>query len=120
MILEAIPGSLEGASQSAFAVALNWIRLLVLGRLALALAVMAIAGVGLGFLSGRIDAGRAVRVVVGCFILFGAPSIAGSLLHVNDGQRQVQTITPVLPPPARVVRNPQPFDPYAGASVPNQ
>lgn len=115
LMLEVMPGSL-------FAHAVQWIAALLTGSVATAIAVIAIAAIGLAFLQGRIDARRACRTVLGCFIIFGAPSIAAALGALTEGEMAPAArypsvaepgIRPVLSVPA-----PAPYDPYAGASVP--
>jgi limonene-1,2-epoxide hydrolase len=96
----------------------------LLGSIATTVAVIAVASVGYLMLTGRIDIRRAVQVVFGCFILFGASSIAqGIMAGVNGYDAQKVQSLPVyaVPPPASYPQKPaQPFDPYAGAAVPTQ
>ena len=95
----------------------------MLGTIATIVAVIAVSTVGLMMLGGRINVRHGVTVIVGCFILFGAPTIAAgiqSFIGGGDAQArpyQPEPPAPVPPPlPPRVVRS----DPYAGASVPNR
>jgi type IV secretory pathway VirB2 component (pilin) len=100
--------------------AAGWVERLLIGPLGTSLAVIAVAWFGFGLLSGRLSVRRGGLLILGCFILFGAPSLARGLLGLageTGGARPMpvpQTITP--PPPA--VPSPPAFDPYAGASVP--
>ena len=55
--------------------AVGWLKDALLGSVATAVAVIAVASLGYLMLTGRIDVRRAVQVVFGCFILFGASSI---------------------------------------------
>jgi type IV secretion system protein VirB2 len=100
----------------------GWLRDLLLGELAYMLAVLAIALVGAAMLQGRLSLRHAARVVLGCFILFGAPVIANGLsgLVQAGGPSLPLTTAPLAPPPLpRVPEPPTPNpDPYAGASVP--
>ena len=107
--------------------AIAWLQGALLGSIATAVAVIAVASVGYLMLTGRIDVRRAVQVVFGCFILFGASSIAqGIIAGVNGfGAQQVADTEPPLvaspaPPPSYPQKPAQPFDPYAGAAVPTQ
>lgn len=82
------------------------------------LAVIAVGWFGFELLTGRVSLHRGATVILGCFILFGAPAIARALLggaqEAGDGAglERPGVITPTPPsPPA--------YDPYAGASVPN-
>ena len=110
---------------SALTAAVQWLQETLLGTVATTIAVIAVAAVGLGMLSGRIDWKRGVTVVIGCFILFGASSIvAGITSFAADGgvapslrayePSPLQAIAP-LPPTAPK----EPYDPYAGAAVPS-
>jgi hypothetical protein len=72
---------------------------------------------------------RAVQVVFGCFILFGASSIAQGIMAGVNGLSTRQAEAPgagpplVTAPPAAMSypqKPAQPFDPYAGAAVPTQ
>jgi type IV secretion system protein VirB2 len=100
--------------------AASWVERLLTGPLGTSLAVIAVAWFGFGMLTGRLAVRRGALLVLGCFILFGAPGIARGLLGLAGDARGARpmpvplTITP--PPPA--VPAPPPFDPYAGASVP--
>ena len=60
--------------------ALAWLEGTLLGTAATVIAILAVAGFGLLMLGGRTDWRRGVRIVVGCFILFGAPAIAAGIL----------------------------------------
>lgn len=108
---------------SAILAATNWITNTLLGPLATIIAVIAIAWVGLMMLTGHIDLRRGLTVVLGCFMLFGAPSIAVGLRGVSDGvasgrQSYVQPASPsaaALPPAP--TQPPNSYDPYAGASL---
>ncbi len=92
----------------------------MLGTLATAIAVIAVAFIGFGMLSGRIDVRRALVVILGCFVVFGAPLIAAGLLQMSDSDSTALASTPLppAPPPLPPTPSPQPYDPYAGASVP--
>ena len=59
--------------------ALNWMEGTLLGNVATAVAVMAVAAVGFMMLTGRINWRYGVTVVLGCFILFGATSIVAGI-----------------------------------------
>jgi hypothetical protein len=64
---------------------------------------------------------RGASVVLGCFILFGAPSIARELVGLagrGNDQIAAPDRSPAAPPQSPPRLPPQP-DPYAGASVPN-
>ena len=60
--------------------AIGWITGTALGSLAIGLCVLAVAIVGLLLMTGRLAIRDALRVVLGCFILLGAPVIAGAFI----------------------------------------
>jgi type IV secretory pathway VirB2 component (pilin) len=102
--------------------AADWVKSALLGSVATVIAVLAIASIGFAMLSGRIDIRRGLVVLLGCFVLFGAPLIARGLMSAAESNA-----SPVgqAPPPPPVFAKPQPnrapptnaYDPYAGASV---
>ena len=103
--------------------AVVWLQSLLLGTVATAIAVIAVAAIGLLMLNGRIDVRRAVTVIFGCFLLFGAPTIAAGLRGLA-AMRDPVTAVPVsdssIPAPVAVASprpSPTSYDPYAGASV---
>ena len=58
---------------------LGWMQGTLLGNVATAVAVMAVAAVGFMMLTGRINWRHGAVVILGCFILFGAASIVGGI-----------------------------------------
>jgi type IV secretion system protein VirB2 len=59
--------------------ALAWLQGTLLGTVATAVAVIAVASVGFLMLTGRINWRYGATVILGCFILFGAASIVGGI-----------------------------------------
>ncbi|MEM9311273.1 MAG: TrbC/VirB2 family protein [Pseudomonadota bacterium] len=59
--------------------ALLWIQGILLGPIATSLAVMAVAGVGFMMLTGRMNWRYGGTVIVGVFIIFGAPRLVNSI-----------------------------------------
>lgn len=59
--------------------ALLWMQGTLLGNVATAVAVMAVAAVGFMMLTGRMNWRFGATVIVGCFILFGAASIVAGI-----------------------------------------
>jgi type IV secretory pathway VirB2 component (pilin) len=112
--------------QSAFAAAVQWLEGTLLGSVATAVAVIAVACVGLLLLSGRIDVRRGVQVIFGCFILFGASSIAAGIIEIAHGDAAAASDSapapppPVYVPPAAATKPVKavPYNPYAGAPLP--
>lgn len=116
-------GSLsDPAGSNALVAAVIWLQGTILGTAATIIAVLAVASVGLMMLTGRISVRHGAIVVLGCFILFGAPAIAagirafaigdGAEAYASEPSPPVPLPSPLPPPP------PQARDPYAGASVP--
>jgi type IV secretory pathway VirB2 component (pilin) len=62
--------------------AVSWLQGTLLGNVATAVAVIAVAAVGFMMLTGRINWKYGATVVVGLFILFGAASIVGGIRAV--------------------------------------
>jgi type IV secretory pathway VirB2 component (pilin) len=114
----------EGTSAIDQAVA--WIENGLTGSLATSFAIIAIASLGYLMLTGRIDFRHAVRVIVGCFIVYGASTIStgiraalpgaegqgeAALAASPDTDRGVPALTNIPNVPARS------YDPYAGAAI---
>ena len=59
--------------------ALTWMQGTLLGNVATAVAVMAVAAVGFMMLTGRLNWRFGATVIIGCFIVFGAASIVGGI-----------------------------------------
>jgi type IV secretory pathway VirB2 component (pilin) len=116
-------GSLaDPQGSSAIGAAVLWVQGTLLGSIAVAVGVVAVASVGLMMLGGRIDLRRGMIVIAGCFVLFGAPTIAGGIQSMLNGSDEnidasAEAPPPVPPPPASPPA-PVSADPYAGASVP--
>jgi type IV secretory pathway VirB2 component (pilin) len=103
--------------------ALDWITGALLGTLATAIGVIAVALVGFLMMQGRVPVKRGISVVVGLFILLGAPAIAGGLVRAGNGVWGTQEAAPLpVQVPQQLPPAPKPtaYDPYAGASVPVQ
>jgi type IV secretion system protein VirB2 len=105
-------------SDFALPAAVAWIEATLLGSVATGVAVLALAFLGFGMLSGRLDWQTGLRVVLGVFILFGAPSIARELASLGRGAEvpALASSNSQLPPFEPVRGAPDP-DPYAGAAM---
>lgn len=120
------PSSSPGGS--VFAAAVQWLQGTLLGTIATTLAVIAVASVGFLLLSGRTDVRRGAQVIFGCFILFGASSIAAGIIRLADYGDPAPVVTPAPPalavyvPPVTTVKpvKAAPYDPYAGAALPTR
>ncbi len=62
--------------------ALGWLQGTLLGNVATAVAVMAVAAVGFGMLTGRMNWRFGATVIIGVFILFGAGAIVSGIQQV--------------------------------------
>lgn len=98
----------------------RWIESVMLGEIALGVCLIAVAFIGALMLTGRLPLHESARIVVGCFVLLGAPVIAAGFVGGGGGVIEASS----LPPPVIVQNNnPRPdlppanFDPYAGASL---
>lgn len=81
--------------------ALHWWVEVLTGRLGTSIGVLAVAWLGLALMQGRIPLREALRVLLGCFLLFGAPMIAAGLLDTLTQRRpQPPEISPPDAPPA--------------------
>lgn len=107
--------------ESSIAAAAYWIRDLLTGSIAATIAVVAIATLGFAMLQGHMPWRSGGRIVIGCFILFGAPTIAAGLMTgIHPSGTTVIESGPVAQTTkVSVPTRPPVFDPYAGASVPN-
>lgn len=107
---------------SSLPAAVEWIESLLYGGLGTSVAVIAVGWFGFEMLTGRLSLRRGGTLVLGCFIFFGAPSIARELKDLSQASGRANP--PVAPqqidvPPPPKPRLPPPYDPYAGAAVPN-
>ena len=105
------------SNASPIASALEWINGVLLGPVAVSLCVLAVAFVGFAMLTGRWPLRLGFRVVLGCFVLFGAPVIAAGLMSAIEGQNETvpfaEPVSDQLPP--RGDLPPASHDPYSGA-----
>lgn len=119
---------IDPGGSGALVAAVQWLQNTLLGTVATTVAVICVATVGLMMLSGRIDLRRGASVVLGCFILFGASSIAAGIRSVATGDYapappafEVEPWLPPPPPPPQPPTRPAaPADPFAGAAVPTR
>lgn len=99
----------------------SWVVGAISGSLATALCVVAVALVGVLMLRGRLAVKDGAMLVVGCFVLFGASTLAAALMSVGEDASYASARAPIgpaayapeLPPPPPPVQ----YDPYAGASI---
>jgi hypothetical protein len=96
----------------------GWANTVLLGELAIGLSVIGIATIGFALLTGRLPLRLGGRVVLGLFVLLGAPAIAtafsGAWQASNDAPLPI-ALAPIEEPRADLP--PANYDPYAGASL---
>jgi type IV secretory pathway VirB2 component (pilin) len=105
---------------SSLTAAAGWVEASLLGSTGTAIAVLAVAAFGFAMLAGRLHLRRGMRIAIGAFILFGAPTIAAALTDGSLAWRE-GVLAPAAPPPPTFTppsKPPTNSDPYAGASVP--
>lgn len=110
----------DSVGSSAVTSAVGWAAGTLLGTFATAIAIVAIASVGFLMFTGRIDAHRAAQAVFGCFVIFGASTIAGGILGAISGRDSASELAQAAPPPpplssppASVHLNSTAYNPYA-------
>jgi len=75
----AVAQNVAGSGDNPLVDALVWMQGILLGPVATTLAVMAVAGVGFMMLTGRMNWRYGGTVIVGVFIIFGAPRLVNSI-----------------------------------------
>jgi len=116
MPLAVTPNLLDPSSASPFTSSVEWINAVLFGQIALGLCVLAVAFVGAQMLTGRLALRQGIRVVLGCFILLGAPVIAAAFMWSTGGESEPLPSPPSSEEfPAREDLPPANRDPYSGA-----
>lgn len=69
----------DPAGSGPIVAALGWLQGTLMGNVATAVAVIAVAMVGFMMLTGRLNWRFGATVILGCFILFGAASIVAGI-----------------------------------------
>ncbi|MFU7527618.1 TrbC/VirB2 family protein [Qipengyuania sp. ASV99] len=112
-------GSLfETQAEVGIGTSLDWVEALVLGEIATALAIVAVAIAGFMMLTGRVRMAGSIRVILGCFVLFGASSIAAALMgSVGEPRQPVQVVFDREKMQPREKLPPSENSPYSRASV---
>src|SRR5689334_9425329 len=76
---QAVVRTADPAGSGPIVAALGWLQGTLLGNVATAVAVMAVAAVGFMMLTGRMNWRFGATVIIGCFILFGAGAIVSGI-----------------------------------------
>jgi type IV secretory pathway VirB2 component (pilin) len=71
--------AVDPAGSGPIVAALGWLQGTMLGNVATAVAVIAVAMVGFMMLTGRLNWRFGATVIVGCFVLFGASAIVSGI-----------------------------------------
>lgn len=98
----------------------RWIEGVMLGEIALGVCVIAVALIGALMLTGRLPLREGARVVIGCFVLLGAPVIAvGFTTELRIRLSQPQSTSVDQKPEGKALRDlpPATYDPYSGATL---
>lgn len=77
--LEAVAQAADPRGSGPILAAVNWVQGTLLGNVATAAAVIAVAVVGFMMLTGRMNWKHGITVIFGCFILFGATVIVAGI-----------------------------------------
>lgn len=121
----------DPAGANALVSAVQWLEGTLLGTIAVTVAVVAVAFAGVMMLTGRLNLRHGATVILGCFLLFGAPGIAAGIRAAagggdhgpasrDDAAAPGEPLpSPIVIPPPRADR-PAAYDPYAGAAVPSR
>jgi type IV secretion system protein VirB2 len=75
----------DPAGSGPIVAAVDWLQGTLLGNVATAVAVIAVAAVGFMMLTGRINWRYGATVVIGLFIIFGAASIVSGIRSAAGG-----------------------------------
>ena len=96
-----------------------WFDAVLAGPLVLAICAIAIAVMGLAMFAGRFDVRRGATVILGCFVILGASTIANGLVgRSTTSTAAADTPIATTPQPQMPQRNDRKVDdPYAGASL---
>ena len=76
---------LDPAGSNVLMAGVGWLQGTMMGNVATAVAVMAVAAVGFMMLTGRLNWRYGATVILGCFILFGAATIVGGIRATAGG-----------------------------------
>ena len=113
------PSLFDARAEPVLPSAADWVTGTLFGDIAVSLCVIAVAFVGLMLITGRLAVRDGLRVVIGCFVLLGAPVIAAGLrTAAHEAGGSVAPSQPVIEAPPAPAPLPQAtYDPYAGASL---
>lgn len=124
MVTLAVQQSLfEAGGGAPMAESARWFEGVMLGDIALGLCVIAVAFIGALMLTGRLPVRQGGRVILGCFVLLGAPVIAAGFVDGGGSEvtyeSSLQRTDYGSAAPSRTTFPPPSYDPYAAASLTN-
>lgn len=113
---------LEPTGAPVLGTAVEWLAQTVTGSIAIALCTIAVAMVGVMMFEGRMPIRRGLRVIIGCFVVFGAPAIAAGLLGTWQTGAEAPPPAAIGIDPATMRGAPAPmvYDPATGTWSPRQ
>ncbi len=124
MMINSSTSLFDSGAIDVFVACAEWIKALLAGTLATSLSIISIACIGFLLLKGRLALDRVAWVLVGAFMIMGAGKLSAGIFAITQsGNGEAPASSMVSPPPAGPPTSPheaQAFDPYAGASVPQQ
>lgn len=97
----------------------RWVEGVMIGEIAFGLCVIALALIGALMLTGRLPLRKGALIVIGCFVLSGAPVIATGMLELTASPLTAQLSIPQAGERSQL-RPELPkadYNPYAQASV---
>lgn len=99
----------------------GWIESVMLSEIAVGLCVISVGLVGVRMLTGRLPLRQGMQVVIGCFVLLGAPIIAAGLLDLGarSSPEKLQIFHSIDRISTRAELTEANYNPYAQASVQN-
>jgi type IV secretion system protein VirB2 len=100
----AAPSLFDVPATSVFTAAGQWVTGTLLGSVAVSLCVIAIAFVGLRMMTGHLAARDGLRVVLACFVLLGASTIAAGVRRAADEAAHPAPPVQALPAPELLSR----------------
>lgn len=96
-----------------------WLDSLLDGQLPIVVCSIAMAVLGLAMFGGRLNIRRGAKLILGCFLVLGASTIATGLTQQSDNSivEAEILVSPSVAPDLPQKKSQQTNDPYAGASL---
>lgn len=113
------PSAFDAPATRPLAASLDWITATLQGDLAIGICVIAVAIVGMVMLTGRMPIRQGAHVILGCFILLGAPVVASGFSGIWQDSSGPGPALAASEPTVIYERDdlpPATYNPYARAS----